>query len=132
MKPNRVRLATRRPRSAWRLAPESTFCCRDAAALHSLHSRNPYCTAVFCTVPRNQIFSFGIPLGLSSGSVSPESRLSPRMLTFPSQVPDLALFNLFYPRRRSCRQRQHSTSFHPKSPAIPHIPLNSTYDVPLK
>src|SRR5688572_20188047 len=51
------------------------------------------------------------------------------MSTFPSQVPDLTLFNLFYPPR-SCLQRQHSNSFHQKRPVIPPIPLNFTYAVP--
>src|SRR5687768_12447560 len=50
------------------------------------------------------------------------------MLTLPVQVPDLTLFNPFYPR--PCASR--SISFHQKSPVIPPIPLNSTYAVPPK
>src|SRR5688572_25884543 len=56
--------------------------------------------------------------------------LSRRKLSFPSQVTDLTLFNPFYPHPRFFQQSQHSASFHQKSPAIPHIPLNSTYTVP--
>src|SRR5688572_6587859 len=52
-----------------------------------------------------------------------------QMSTFPSQISDLTLVNLFYPPR-SCLQRQHSTSFHQKRPVIPPIPLNFTYAVP--
>ena len=46
--------------------------------------------------------------------------------TFPSQVPDLTLFDLSY--LRTLRPR--SNSFHQKTPVIPLIPLNSTYAVP--
>src|SRR5688572_1308083 len=59
-----------------------------------------------------------------------DSSLSRRKLSFPSQVTDLTLFNPFYPHPRSFQQSQHSASFHQKSPAIPPIPLNSTYTVP--
>src|SRR5688572_5042939 len=49
------------------------------------------------------------------------------MLTFPSQVPAISLFNPFYP----CSLNR-SHSFHAKTPVIPLIPLNSTYAVPPK
>src|SRR5688572_16478506 len=59
-----------------------------------LHSSNPYCTAVFCAVPRNQIFSlFYIPPACSFvcfvSFVVPSSGSNtasfPGMLTSPSQ-----------------------------------------------
>ncbi len=50
-----------------------------------------------------------------------------KMLTFHSQVPDLTLFNLFYPQTPSQLPLACSTLCHQKSPAIPPIPLNSTY-----
>ncbi len=50
--------------------------------------------------------------------------------TFPTQVPDLTLFNPFYPQPPAPSLSERSTSFHRKTPAIPLIPLNSTYAVP--
>src|SRR5687767_2730566 len=58
--------------------------------------------------------------------------LLPKLSTFPSQVPAIILFNLFYPSPLAPLHSQHSTSFHRKSPVIPLIPLNSTYAVPPK
>src|SRR5688500_1888399 len=58
--------------------------------------------------------------------------LLPKLSTFPSQVPAIILFNLFYPSPLTPLHSQHSTSFHRKSPVIPLIPLNSTYAVPPK
>src|SRR5688500_15948666 len=62
--------------------------------------------------------------------------LPSQMLTLPSQPPAITLFNPFYPRAFDLTPRPFptalSTSFHQKSPAIPHIPLNSTYAVPPK
>ena len=54
------------------------------------------------------------------------------LLTFLSQVPDLTLFNLLYPRPAVRSRPPHSTSSHQKSPVIPPIPLNSTCAVPPK
>src|SRR5688500_653223 len=53
---------------------QSTFCRRAIPPLRepNLHSSNPYCTAVFCTVPRNQIFSPGI----SAAALPPDSTFS--------------------------------------------------------
>src|SRR5688572_726361 len=96
---------------------------------HSSPSRNPYCTAVFCAVPRKRIFSMNV--SSARGRVASKQLLRHRQLVdFSTQVPDLTLFNPFYPRHLSRSPIKHSTFFHQKSPAIPHIPLNSTYDVP--
>jgi hypothetical protein len=96
------------------------------SALRNLHSSNPYCTAVFCSVPRNQIFPSSLfPIAAVSAestfrtrcelisapghfSSSPFSSLPPvklpslrrshsaRMLTFSSQVPAIINSNLFF------------------------------------
>jgi hypothetical protein len=74
--------------SASRIAPESTFCSRDRR-LSTLHSQNPYCTALFCTVPPNRIF-----LGaLDSKKIRDQKSKVRNPSTFPSQ-PLPALFNL--------------------------------------
>ena len=54
-----------------------------------------------------------------------------RISRLPSQVPEITLFNPFYPRTIGFAPglpAARSTSFHQKSPAIPPIPLNSTYN----
>src|SRR5688500_12926473 len=111
MKPNRARLFTRRPRSASSIAPESTFCCRDRALVpisHSapvrqahmlltvmdcnLHSHNPYCTAVFRTVPRNRIFSsspFRIVALFGESTYRPHRPLSSPVNILPSAISTL-------------------------------------------
>jgi hypothetical protein len=57
---------------------ESTFCSGDRrrrrpilhSAISTLHSQNPYCTAHFCTVPRNRIF-----FAASAVNIIPRSHL---------------------------------------------------------
>ena len=108
----------------------------------TLHSPNPHGTALFCTVPGNQIFSLwlscvnvadslGIGHSLMFGFWDPchflcgSARPATAGLTFASQVPDLTLFNPFYPR-----------TFHRTSPQFANRPFhlipsknarNSTY-----
>ena len=81
-----------------------------AMSLYALHSRNPHGTALFCTVPPNQIF-------LRSVQNRPEPRLG-----HPNS------------RQRSGLRRSHVALLRrpmsQESPAIPHIPLNSTYALP--
>jgi hypothetical protein len=63
-----------------------------------------------------------------------EPRPFTTMLSFPLQVPAITLFNPFYPLPLTATRTPlapfRSTSFHQKSPVIPHIPPNSTYAVP--
>jgi hypothetical protein len=58
-----------------------------ATSLYALHSQNPYCTALFCTVPPNRIF-----LGALDSKKIRDQKSKIRN-TFPSQ-PFLTLFNL--------------------------------------
>src|SRR5687768_6854941 len=105
---------------------------------HTARSQNPYCTALFCAVPRNRFFSSGIQSArffIRGPSLAfPIWALGHpvQMSTFPPQVPAITLFNPFYPQLRIFTPSEHSTSFHQKSPVIPPIPLNSTYAVPPK
>ena len=88
------------------------------SAICPLHSSNPCCTAVFRSVPRNEIFS-----NLSRiAAVFAES-------TFRTRG---ALISAVPPAQKNIRSvtETDSTSFHQKTPEIPHIPLNSTYAVP--
>jgi hypothetical protein len=109
------------------------------SAFCTLHSRNPYCTAVFRTVPRNRIFSHLSQIELISNSraslafafwalghfPSPPLSLLPsvkrptflqslhaRMLTFPSQLPDFFVEKQNQPAR-------FVTSSHPRYPRNP-------------
>src|SRR5215204_142400 len=56
-------------------------------------SRNPYCTAVFCTVPRNRIFFS--PLKSSSVQIRDQKSKIRNESTFPSQPIDLTFLTLF-------------------------------------
>ena len=80
------------------------------SAISTLHSSNPHGTAFFCIVPRNEIC-------LRSIQNRPEPRLG-----HPNS------------RQRSGLRRSHVALLRrpmgQKSPAIPHIPLNSTYALP--
>src|SRR5687768_12674422 len=80
-------------------------------ALHApatLHSQNPHGTAVFCTVPRNQIFSHlrqpsvFSPLGASLAFGIWVLDLFPTMLTFLAQVPDFFVFLRQFRKIDSC------------------------------
>ena len=116
----------RRPCSASREPGcQSTFSPRDLRALMpilhaahcNLHSRNPYCTAVFCAVPRNGIFSFGdqidsnFEFGASLAfsiwepghSRRGPGRPAPAGSTFPSQVPAIINSNDLS-RASNCRR----------------------------
>ena len=69
------------------------------------HHFQAHCTAAFCTVPPNRIFSSGLNLhprhSLSSLCLCGFVCASPQMLTFPSQVPDLTFLTLrFYAQAR--------------------------------
>src|SRR5688572_21167070 len=104
-----------------RPSAQSTFPSRDLRTLHepvlhsaicTLHSRNPCCTALFCAVPPNQIFSFGTriepefksgaslafdiwKLGLSPSGLSLITSLPPEKSTFHSQVSAISNLNDF-------------------------------------
>jgi hypothetical protein len=135
-----------RPLPIWHSAPGHSLVISLWTLVIALHRTSvlpPPFHAQMSTLP-SQVPAFTIFTFKKTASASPRSihgpfspsptslrhyvakSLSPQMLPFPSQVPAITLFNLFYPRPTAPR----STSFHPKSPAIPPIPGNSTYDVP--
>ena len=89
----------RAPFSALRPTSHSAFC--------NLHSQNPYCTALFCAVPRNRIFSFfyfsrSFSFVAFVCFVVPSSRPTtssyPNKLPFPPQLLAITLCNPFQPR----------------------------------
>jgi hypothetical protein len=55
------------------------------AIMSILHSRNPYCTALFCTVPPSQIFSVPLAPGLRPIAAVLTYR-RPAFVDFPAQV----------------------------------------------
>jgi hypothetical protein len=63
----------------------------------NLHSSNPYCTAVFSSVPRNLVFLVSsLPTSLCRQFTT---SLPSGMLTFPAQVPAIINYNVNSPRR---------------------------------
>src|SRR5688500_209983 len=117
------------------LSPPSCPFCTQHAAL-CIHE-TPIVPRFFALYRETKVFSRALPASTITGSYLSfrksrrrpvTSSLPSQMSTFPSQVPDLTLFNLFYPHPNA----PHSTSFHQKSPALPPIPLNSIYTVPPK
>src|SRR5687768_4620115 len=91
-----------------------------------LHPQNSFISRFFT------VFTFVSPCIHDFHAQKISARPATAGLTFLSEVPDLTLFNPFYPRPLARSQFQDSTSFHEKVPVIPHIPLNSTYAVPRK
>ena len=96
------------------------------SAIPTLHSPNPYCTAVFCTVPRNEIFSeyyLASPRSLCRRLNGP---LSSRMLTLALQGPSNPLYpgSLTQTHHRSSAFR--FTTFHRKLPVIAQIASDFT------